>query len=408
MSSVLQPGKITPEAVQQLRDRIGVPLRSRNTFNTTSVADVVRHWADGIGDGNPLWSDRDYGRSSVLGSNIAPVSFLYTVSMGVVQMGLAGVHGFQAGSDWRCFKPIAVDRGIDFVIWLDDVVERPSRMGQRSVVTYYSTVYYDRDSRDALAYLRSYSFRIERVASRDRKEGETSSSQPTQRTLKTWSEPELEEIEQKYLAERPRGAEPRYFEDTQVGEELPPIHKGPLCLSDMISYYSGGQTLPAPAHGLAVKDRQRHPAWWFRHPESGGLEASVRVHEDVRAALAAGVPAPYDIGVQRNAWLIHLITDWMGDGGFLVSCDAEYRAFNFFGDFHTFGGKVTRCYVEDGEHRVDLEVWGRNQEGTVTIPGKATVALPSRMDDTPPAVRRASATRSVDDVLKDLPNAPTL
>lgn len=403
MSSVLTPGKITPKAVEALRERIGFPLRSRNTFNTSSVSDVVRHWAHGIGDGNPLWADRDHGSKSPLGTNIAPPSFLYSVSMGVVQMGLAGVHGFQAGSDWTFYQPIPHDRGIDFVVWLDDVVERPSRMGQRSVVTYYSTVYYDREDRQAYAYLRSYSFRIERVGSREK-----SSEAPEQRTLKTWTEAELEDIEARYLAEQPRGVEPRYAEDVAVGDELPPVHKGPLCLSDMISYYSGGQTLPAPAHGLAVKDKQRHPAWWFRHPESGGLEASVRVHEDVRAALAAGVPAPYDIGVQRNAWLIHLLTDWMGDAGFLVTCDAQYRAFNFFGDFHTFGGTVTRCYQQDGEHRVDVEVWGRNQEGTVTIPGTATIALPSRVDDVSPAARRMQSSLTVDEVLRDLPNAPSI
>lgn len=405
-ASVLTEGKITPEGVQRLRDRIGLPLRSHNTFNTTSVADVVRHWAEGIGDGNPVWLDPDYGRASTLGTNLAPPSFLYTISMGVVQMGLPGVHGFQAGSDWHWLKPIPQDRGIDFVIWLDEVEEKTSRMGGKSVVTYYSTIYYDRGDEEVYAHLRSYSFRMERVASRS--DDGNGKRQPTSVELASWSEEELADIEQDYLAEAPRGAEPRYWEDTHEGDELDPVHKGPLCLTDMIAYYAGGQTLPAPAHGLAVAHKQRHPHWWFRHPDNGGLEASVRVHEDVRAARAAGVPAPYDIGVQRNAWLIHLLTNWAGDDGFIVSCDAQYRAFNYFGDLHTFGGTVTGRRVEDGEHLVDVEVWGRNQRGAITIPGTAVVALPSRETGDEPASRRLATRTTLTDFVETLPVGPAL
>ena len=402
-SSVLTSGRITPEGVQTLRDRIGLPLRSRNTFNTTSVSDVVRHWAQGVGDGNPLWMDSGYGRTSALGRNLAPPSFLYTISMGVVQMGLPGVHGFQAGSDWHWLKPIPHDRNIAFVIWLDEVVEKSSRMGGKSVVTYYSTIYYDADDDEVYAHLRSYSFRMERVASRD-----DGAPRAKEVELKTWTNAELDEIERAYLAEAPRGRTPRYWEDVADGQQLEPVHKGPLCLTDMIAYYAGGQTLPAPAHGLAVQDKQRHPHWWFRHPDNGGLEASVRVHEDVRAARAAGVPAPYDIGVQRNAWLIHLLTDWAGDDGFVVSCDAEYRAFNYFGDFHTFGGTVKRKYIDAGEHLVELEVWGRSQRGEITIPGSAVVALPAREAGDRPAQRRLDSSVPLRDFIETLPVKPRL
>jgi alpha-1,3-rhamnosyl/mannosyltransferase len=57
---------------------------------------------------------------------------------------------------------------------------------------------------------------------------------------------------------------------------------------------------------------------------------------------------------------------------------------------------------------LDVEVWGRNQEGTITIPGTATIALPSRADGVSPAARRMKSSLTVDEVLRDLPNAPSL
>ena len=75
MSDILTQGKITPEAIRSVREKIDLPLRSRNSYNTSSCYDSVRHYCLGIGDDNPLWYDKAYGRTSVLGENLAPPSF---------------------------------------------------------------------------------------------------------------------------------------------------------------------------------------------------------------------------------------------------------------------------------------------------------------------------------------------
>lgn len=398
MSSTLRHGKITPEGVQAVRDKIGVPLRARNAFNTTSSFDPVKHWCEGIGDDNPLWYDLEHGASSSLGMNVAPPSYLYSVCTSWIQLGLPGVHGFHSGSDWHWVRPIPHNEPIDFTIWIDDVEEKPSQTAGKSVIIYYSTIYYDKDE-NVLGRVRSYSFRQERSAERG-------ASKKAALELAKWTEKDFEEIEAKYLGEKVRGSEPRFWEDVQVGDELDPVHKGPLCLSDMIAFYAGAMVVPGPAHGLAVKDRQKHPFWWFRNPDNGGLEPPVRVHESEQVAIAAGLPAPYDIGVQRNAWLIHLLTNWAGDDGFIVSADAQYRAFNFFGDFTTFGGKVERKYEQDGEHLVDVTLWGISQRGQNSIPGNATIALPSREKGTKPAVERTGRLIKLSDYVKDLPVTP--
>lgn len=395
MSDILSQGRITPEGVKALRDRIGIPLRSRNSYNTSSCYDSVKHYSLGIGDDNPLWYDKTYAKTTPLGCNLAPPSFLFSVGIGVVQMGLPGVHGFHGGSDWRWFRPIVHGAEIELLIWLDDVVERTSSMGGKSVINYYSSVYYTQDN-EVLAYLRSWTHRIERGAARDR--GKESGFKPQR-----WTDEELRAIEAGYDNERVRGATPRYWEDVKEGEALDPIVKGPLCLSDMIGFYAGLMVAPTPANKIAYKDYRQHPKWWFRNPENGGLEPVVRVHENLQAAHNAGVPAPYDVGVQRHAWLVHLVTNWMGDAAFLVANHGEYRAFNYFGDVHWFTGKVVRKFVEEGEHRVELALAGTNQHGKITTPGSAIVALPSRGDRESPLERRAKQSVKLDDFLTTLP-----
>ena len=401
MSELLKQARITPEGIQAMRDKIGISLRPRTRWNRSSAYDSVNHWCIGIGDDNPLWIDEDYGARTALGMNQAPPSFLYSIAMTVVQMGLQGVHGFHAGTDWRFFRPIPHDQRILMHVWLDEIHEQPSKLAGKSLATYFSTVFFTPDE-DVLAHARSVTFRVERGATRERGKEEKLLE------VKTWNDEELRAIEDAYSAEKPRGSEPRFWEDVQEGEALPQIIKGPLCMSDMIAFYAGAMVAPTPAHGLAIKDYKRHPNWWFRNPENGGLEPIIRVHENIAAARAAGVPAPYDVGVQRQSWLMHLVTNWMGDDAFMVRNKGNFRAFNYFGDLTTFTGEVVRKYVEDDNHLVELDIRGTNQRGVVSIPGSAVVALPSRNGGEKPVVKFHRERTKLRDFLATLPVAPKI
>ncbi len=90
------------------------------------------------------------------------------------------------------------------------------------------------------------------------------------------------------------------------------------------------------------------------------------------------------MGIQRHQWLLHLITNWAGDAGFVKRCRAEYRRFNFYGDVQWLAGEVVAKRVDDdGDHVVDLNVWARNQRDEMTMPGTAVVALPTRNGNRP-------------------------
>jgi hypothetical protein len=74
----------------------------------------------------------------------------------------------------------------------------------------------------------------------------------------------------------------------------------------------------------------------------------------------------------------HLLTNWIGDHGFLKKMYVELRRFNVLGDTTWCRGRVTAKRVEEGEKLVDLKIWGENQRQEITTKGTATVRLPSK------------------------------
>jgi len=117
----------------------------------------------------------------------------------------------------------------------------------------------------------------------------------------------------------------------------------------------------------------------YRDPITGALEPMANVHFlDSAAKLLAGIPVPFDLGMQRVSWLGHLLTNWMGDEGFLKKLYARCQNVVIFGDTNWCRGKVSGKHAESGEHFVQCDIWSENQTGEMTAQGQAIVALPSR------------------------------
>jgi hypothetical protein len=173
-----------------------------------------------------------------------------------------------------------------------------------------------------------------------------------------------------------RGGNVRYWEEVQEGEVLPEIVRGPLSLMDTMGFLVGcgrGHT-----HGVIFKNAVKHPGHFFRNPEAGGgIEYTGIGHHRESTAKEVGVPGVYDYGPQRSAWMASLVTNWMGDAGFLKRIRTRMSRFNTMGDCTWARGTVTRKYIKDGYALVDIEIKGENQRGELTTPGLATVVLPS-------------------------------
>lgn len=88
------------------------------------------------------------------------------------------------------------------------------------------------------------------------------------------------------------------------------------------------------------------------------------------------MPGPFDNGVMRFAWVAPLITNWMGDNGFLRRLYVEIRKPVIYGDVMTYEGTVAD--KDESRSVVKLEITGTNQEGEVTTKGGAEVELPRK------------------------------
>jgi hypothetical protein len=191
---------------------------------------------------------------------------------------------------------------------------------------------------------------------------------------------EIAAIDAQYAAERPRGAVPRWWDDVHVGDQLGPMVKGPLTVTDMICWHVGmgmGLYGVEPLR-LGARNRQRIPRF-FHRDDLNIPDVMQRVHWDPEFARRSGNPTTFDYGRMRETWLIHLCTDWMGDDAWLWKLDCEFRLFNYVGDTQWLRGTVTRRYVADGGRpAVDVDLESRNQRGELTTLGHATMLLPSR------------------------------
>jgi acyl dehydratase len=103
------------------------------------------------------------------------------------------------------------------------------------------------------------------------------------------------------------------------------------------------------------------------------------VHHDPDFAKADGRPGVFMNTVFTLALGSRVMTDWIGDRGFLTFFRMEMRKMNLKGDTMVLKGKVTNKYVKDGGHYVDADVWVENtREGGITTYYKAGAVLPSK------------------------------
>lgn len=368
---------ITDDALENLRRLIGVPIAETvEPWCYEATRDNIRHYAHGIGDDNPLWCNPTFAAGSRYGTIVAPPSFVFALDRilsGYVG-GLPGIHAMWAGADLTWHRPILRGTEIRSQAYLKDLVEHETSFAGRSIQQIYHVDIYDTDD-TLLCSGDSWCFRTERDTAREA--GSKYDVAKARRPMRYTSE-DLERIYALYAAETVRGAEPRYVEDVTVGEELPPMAKGPMTVTGFIAYAQGWGGLYIRANKLAYLQLRRHPGLGIRNT-FGIPDVPERVHWENDLATDVGTPAAYDYGPERCSWLTHHLTNWMGDDGFLRRHQCQIRHHNIVGDWLTITGKVTAKRVEDdGEPVVDVEQEARNQHGELSARGTATIRLPSR------------------------------
>jgi acyl dehydratase len=387
--ALMPQAELDEEMLAGMRAKIGAQLRIEHSVNNDYASRIaVAKFAGGIGDINPLWTDAEYGKGSPFGAAVAPPSFVIGCFSGI-QFGWPGLGSFHSESQLSFDRPIYWGDTVNAACVYDGFDgPSPSTFAGRTVTDHFTNTYSNQHG-ERIATIRWHVINFERGSAARRRGG---SSRSNLDLPQRWTTAELAEIEARVLAERPRGAEPRFWEDVAVGDQLDAITKGPIGLTDEIAFVAGGGT-PIPrlkAHAAALHDYQAHSAWSFRDPVTSALEPIYSVHYNLQAANAMSAEYQYDVGFQRQSWQIHHLTHWCGDAGWVKECQAQYRKFVYLSDVVDLTGEVVdKSVADDGEHVVQIRTAARNQRGETVMPGSAIVALPSRDGSQSPAARRA-------------------
>ncbi|MDE3096623.1 MAG: dehydratase [Chloroflexota bacterium] len=143
-------------------------------------------------------------------------------------------------------------------------------------------------------------------------------------------------------------AQQAYFEDVEVGQQLPPIKITPD--KQQLVKFAAGSGDFNPLH-FDEKFPMLKPM---------GLTENI-VH-----------------GRFKYAQVGRAVFAFAGYKGRVKRFGVSYRGMDLLNREITVGGVVTAKREENGEHLVDLDVWTEDAEGKKTTPGTAVVALPKR------------------------------
>ncbi|MBV1914440.1 MAG: hypothetical protein KUG72_03585 [Pseudomonadales bacterium] len=103
-----------------------------------------------------------------------------------------------------------------------------------------------------------------------------------------------------------------------------------------------------------------------------------RIHFDTLWAQHEGYEERVIHGPVQGEILVQTIESWIGTDGWLRKINFSNRRYAVVDENLTGKGKVTRLFQDNGQSFAELEVWVEKDSGEVTVPGTATVELPTR------------------------------
>ena len=383
--------KLTDEDIERAKLLLGhyTASRKRELFSV-ATPDALRNWSLGVGDDNPLYTDEDYGLKTRWGSQIGHgtlVGHVKTPMLGdplpdEVKKGtksvFRGIHVFVSGGSWEWFRPLYPGDRIYSFDGEESLQVKQSEFAQRSVVQVRRDVAINQHG-EVVGIYRILRILTERDTAR--KKGKYSEIEPAQ-----YNDEDYERIDAIYAQEGARGAEKRFWDDVNVGDQLDPMVKGPLTVTEQIAFHAGGYGFVPyglRASRVGYQNRKRIAPFYIRN-EQGVWDVAQRLHWDSQWAKAIGNPMAYDYGVMRQGWFFHHVSDWAGDDAIITKLDDSIRKFNYMGDTQFLSGEIVDKRVESsGQHVVDIQLRMINQRDTETAYAKATVALASRTTGLP-------------------------
>ena len=300
----------------------------RSPWVSEVTRDAIRHFAWGIGDNNPLWIDPEYGPTSILETTIAPPSFAYAIDETTVAPGFDEHQRHYEKVEWQWFHPFKLGQRIT----VESELLGEDANSSSGVIRQYGETLFLSEGRELVA-------KANVTTRRDQKP----LAQAQDRSEIRYNGSELSAIEDNILSEKCRGSSPRVWEDVSPGEMIGTVTKGPLSIMDIVAWCAGTMGSPITDCGYS----------------SGGLQAETAT------------------GPQITSWMVHMITNWMGDSGFLHNLTVDFLALPFLGSTTTITGAITNTFRDDNGCWCEIEITCRLQTSDEIATGSAVVQLPT-------------------------------
>jgi acyl dehydratase len=364
------PATVTPAAVAEATTRY-LGHAGPDTLDGVGVATWlnVSRFVEATGDTDPLYTDVQYGAGSVHGTMLAPPTFVLAVH----RPSSSGALDTLPGHD-------LVERTESLRATWSDRIPLSARLAARSSIV---DVAHDPDPPATTRIVTETGYTIDgrpvaevgaTVAVRER-------GLP-KRGMHRYSAKDVADLVER-LENEParRGSRPRFWSETEPGDPLPELLKGPLTFSDLF-VWTVAEARSVQAGNLHLKALSTLPGRFRRNPETGWTrwdrhEAwidSAASHEGGLGAPAAPTELVFALAGQH-------LTHWAGDAGFLWRLRLHLSMPLLYGDCLHLAGRVADRWHQDApsgaERRaVLLTTTGTNQRGETVFNADATVLLP--------------------------------
>lgn len=343
--------------------------------------EAIKDFAWNIGDNNPLYNNPEYAKKTRWGGVIAPFGrFLhYIAETGSLAIGRAipGVNHLYGGTVYNYYD--VVRAGDSFTIHDEylgvaekNVPDKPYRLltmtSKRSYINQKGKTICDATGNTVITCV--YPGDV-----KDRK----SSAVYGEIKKPSYSKEELDTIhkhfEEDLAGKFRRGGEILYWEDVVEGEELKTLIKGPIDIVDVISFLcaTGAQLGGSSTKWAIMRNLLR-----LKDPDTNEWMPIQSFHFIDKVAQQMGMPIALAYAAQHEAYISQLVSNWMGDDGFVKQISHQQRKPCYHGDLIYVKGNVARKYIENGEHLVELNTWTENQNGVKVCPSTAIVRLLSK------------------------------
>jgi acyl dehydratase len=347
-----------------------------------ATEESIRRVGLGVDPWNPLWHDEAYAAGSRWGSMPAYPTYLgFFGATGIMELRAPAECGQQymiwIGEDYEFYRPIL--SGDRFRIWQGrpEIVDVTPLGGESPRV--YGLVEGDLD------YYNQHSELVGRLKNYVQRTFHSGPPAVHPMPEYLYTADEIRFIGRLMQEEENRGGDVRYWDDVRIGDQVTPIVTGPTNMGtnsltsaivpDLGDFFMHARHFFLASLGEELGSEFIYDPARGRYLIRGGPMSR---HWSDLAAQAEGEPCAWLFGVVSRFSLLRVITNWMGDDGFLRRFKWRHMTRTRVGDTMIARAVVTGKHMEHGEHLVDLHVWLRNLRGNVSEAAVATVALPAR------------------------------